>query len=71
MLLDYFFHIVSLVTTLARMLRRMTSLSSPYWQIVRMLVPYGVILASFAAFVVWNGGVVLGVCGQIRFEIIY
>ncbi|GAM87218.1 hypothetical protein ANO11243_052400 [Dothideomycetidae sp. 11243] len=57
---DYLFFIMSIVQRLCRVAQLSLSGRYAYSKLIRLLTPYAVILASFAAFVVWNGGVVLG-----------
>lgn len=47
---------------LADLLRSIASLPRVLPQILPPFLPYATVLAAFAVFVVWNGGIVLGTC---------
>ncbi|KAF4553294.1 DIE2/ALG10-like protein [Elsinoe fawcettii] len=57
---EYFFFLISLASRLVEAVWTTLQGRWAYLRVVRALVPYGIILASFGAFVLWNGGVVLG-----------
>ncbi|KAF2220130.1 alpha-2-glucosyltransferase Alg10 [Elsinoe ampelina] len=57
---EYFFFVISLASRLVEAVRVTLKGRWAYLKVVRSLIPYGVILAGFGAFVAWNGGVVLG-----------
>ena len=58
--IDYFNSIVSLVVRVGNNLIAPSKGSFPFRQLIRLLAPFVTILGLFAAFVLWNGGVVLG-----------
>ncbi|PSK34980.1 hypothetical protein B9Z65_1563 [Elsinoe australis] len=57
---DYCFFVVSLVRRLVEATYVTMTGHWAYLKVIRLLLPYAVILAAFGGFVLWNGGVVLG-----------
>lgn len=49
-------------THTADLLRSIASVPKVLPQILPPFLPYAVVVAAFAAFVAWNGGIVLGMC---------
>ncbi|KAF2150548.1 glycosyltransferase family 59 protein [Myriangium duriaei CBS 260.36] len=57
---EYLWCILSLVQRFLRIVQLSFSGRYAFLRLVRLLIPYAIILAFFAGFVLWNGGVVLG-----------
>jgi len=58
--IEYFFFILSLCRKLAQGVYMTLKGHASMVSLIKMLIPYAIIMVSFIGFVAWNGGVVLG-----------
>jgi len=59
--IDYVYYIWRLPQKAIQILQQVISGNLQIFKLIPLLLPYLVILATFGSFVLWNGGVVLGI----------